>query len=44
MLKGGGEGAGCSGSDVFYMCAAIRRETVEPKATGRAKERQEARF
>lgn len=53
---GGGSKAGCrdpevldaeggsSGSDTFYMRAAIRWETVVPKATGWAKEREEARL
>lgn len=35
---------GRSGSDTFYMRAAIRWETVVPKATGWAKEREEARL
>lgn len=29
---------------VFYMCVAVRPETVIPKATGWAKEREEVRL
>lgn len=35
---------GSSSSDTFYMRAAIRWETVVPRATGWAKEREEARL
>lgn len=33
-------GGGRSGSDKFHMCAAIRRETAAPKATGWAKKKE----